>query len=62
MPQRPALRACMDWSERRCHLAGQLGMAVLQAMHTQNLVRQRAGSRVLTVTAQGEAVLAHWLR
>lgn len=60
--RRPALRACLDWSERRCHLAGQLGMTVLQAMRAQDLVRQKAGSRVLMVTAQGEATFARWLR
>lgn len=60
--RRPALRACLDWSERRCHLAGQLGMSVLQAMRVQDLVRQKAGSRLLMITAQGEATLARWLR
>lgn len=60
--RRPALRACMDWSERRFHLAGQLGMAVLQAMRDQDLLRPLPGSRVLMPTAQGEAVLARWLR
>ncbi|MDX3935629.1 hypothetical protein [Stenotrophomonas sp.] len=51
----------MDWSERRCHMAGQLGMALLQVMLAQDLVRQRPGSRVLNVTAHGERELARWL-
>ncbi len=60
--RRPTLRGCMDWSERRCHMAGQLGMALLQVMLAQDLVRQRPGSRVLNVTAHGERELARWLR
>ncbi|MDX5516144.1 helix-turn-helix transcriptional regulator [Stenotrophomonas sp. RG-453] len=60
--RRPALRGCIDWSERRCHLAGQLGAALLQAMLVQDLVRRQSGSRVLTITAHGERELARWLR
>lgn len=60
--RRPSLRPCLDWSERRPHLAGQLGASLLQAMRAAALVRQARGSRVLQVTAQGERELARWLR
>jgi len=60
--RRPAVRGCLDWSERRHHVAGQLGMATLQAMLSQNMARQRRGSRVLVVTEHGQRELARWLK
>lgn len=60
--RRPAVRSCLDWSERRPHLAGQLGASVLRAMRAADLVRQPRDSRVLRVTALGERELARWLR
>jgi len=60
--RRPALRPCLDWSERRPHLAGQLGASLLAAMRAANLVRQQRDSRVLQVTAEGEREFARWLR
>ena len=30
--RRPVCRACLDWSERRSHLGGALGAAVLSAV------------------------------
>lgn len=40
-------RPCLDWSERRPHLAGVLGKALLERALETNLVRQREGSRAL---------------
>jgi hypothetical protein len=40
--------ACLDWTERRPHLGGALGAAVLEALRSEGYVR-RARGRVVTV-------------
>lgn len=49
--RRPVCRACLDWSERRSHLAGALGAAILSSV----VERGWAGrdGRVLTFTPDG---------
>ena len=44
-------RPCLDWSERRPHIAGVLGAALLDRALATGLVRRRQGSRVLDVSA-----------
>ena len=56
--RRPAVRPCIDWSERRPHIAGQLGANLLRACVANGWVRVRPHSRVLTVTREGYRVLA----
>lgn len=51
--RRPLTRSCLDWSERRPHLAGALGAAVLDAMMTHGWLVRRPHSRALTATANG---------
>jgi DNA-binding transcriptional ArsR family regulator len=48
--RRPLARACVDWTERRPHLAGALGAALLNAMLEQGWVKRRPDGRALTVT------------
>lgn len=48
---------CMDWSERRPHLAGALGSALLQLALARGWVRRELDSRGLRVTAKGRAGL-----
>ena len=45
--------ACLDWSERRPHLGGALGAAILQVALKKRWVTQQLDSRILTVTATG---------
>jgi len=45
--------ACLDWSERRPHLGGALGAAVLAALLKKKWVVQDLDSRALSVTAAG---------
>jgi DNA-binding transcriptional ArsR family regulator len=45
--------ACLDWSERRPHLAGALGAALLQIAVQKKWVTKDLDSRALTVTALG---------
>jgi hypothetical protein len=45
--------ACLDWSERRPHLGGALGAAVLSVALKKKWVDQDLDSRVLTITRVG---------
>jgi DNA-binding transcriptional ArsR family regulator len=45
--------ACLDWSERRPHLAGALGAAFLKLALQRRWVVQHLDSRALDVTSQG---------
>ena len=51
--RRPLVRACTDWTERRPHLAGALGAALLDAMLEQGWLTRRPGGRALNLTARG---------
>lgn len=52
--QRPMCRACLDWSARTSHLAGQMGAAVLDGLFQRGWARRDKGSRVVHFTADGE--------
>lgn len=58
---RPLVRACLDWTERRTHLAGALGAALYQQLVARRWVLPRPGSRAVRVTADGELALAELL-
>jgi len=51
--RRPVARQCLDWSERRPHLAGQLGADLLQMMLLKKWLKKVQFSRELIVTAKG---------
>jgi DNA-binding transcriptional ArsR family regulator len=51
--RRPLARRCLDWTERKPHLAGSLGAAVLAWMLEQRWVVRTTGSRALQVTRRG---------
>lgn len=50
---RPIVRPCMDWTERRPHIAGRLGVAILDGMLQAGWLRRRPDDRALTVTTRG---------
>jgi DNA-binding transcriptional ArsR family regulator len=50
-------RSCLDWSERRPHLAGALGAALADAVLDHGWVRRRPDDRALSVTSEGAAAL-----
>ncbi len=52
--RRPLTRQCLDWSERRPHLAGHLGAALLESMIGRGWFRKTKFSRELVVTAKGK--------
>ncbi|MGH8032480.1 MAG: helix-turn-helix domain-containing protein, partial [Luteimonas sp.] len=58
--RRPQVRSCLDWSERRPHIGGQLGACVLQSLLARDWLRRRRGSRVLLVTDAGKRALSQW--
>jgi DNA-binding transcriptional ArsR family regulator len=55
-PRRPLCRACLDWSERRHHLAGTLGAALLNRFTELKWAARdpTPGSRVVNFTRNGE--------
>ncbi|PHV19720.1 transcriptional regulator [Janthinobacterium sp. BJB446] len=46
--------ACLDWSERRAHLGGALGAAILQLALRQRWAERELDSRALRLTPAGE--------
>ncbi len=55
--QRAFCRPCLDWSERRPHVAGAVGREMLRLFLDRHWVRQTSGSRALAVTPAGGAAL-----
>lgn len=51
--RRAFARRCLDWSERRYHLGGALGAALMSAMVERKWIRRCPDSRVLNITGQG---------
>ncbi len=51
---------CLDWSERRDHLAGRLARELLQHFLTQGWLRRRPGERALELTPAGHQALPGW--
>ena len=50
---RPLCRTCLDWSERRPHLAGRLGVALFEHVLGLGWVDRVPGSRALRITTLG---------
>ena len=50
-------RPCLNWSERRPHIAGQVGAALCRACLDRDWVRRVEGSRALTISSAGRSVL-----
>ncbi|RKP51960.1 ArsR/SmtB family transcription factor [Pararobbsia silviterrae] len=59
--KRHVAKSCLDWSERRPHLGGVLGAALLDLMIDKHWVIRDLDSRALTVTARGQRALDAWL-
>lgn len=47
-------RPCLDWSERRPHLAGVVGAALLEYYLAKGWVRRTDGTRAVTITPKGQ--------
>lgn len=59
--RRPLCRTCLDWSERRHHLAGTLGTALLDRFQQLGWAHRVPDSRVLAFSLDGETALRKWL-
>ncbi len=55
--RRPVLRPCLDWTERRPHMAGTLGQVIAARLMTLEWVRRAPASRALLITPLGERQL-----
>ncbi len=55
--RRPLVRPCLDWTERRWHLAGSAGAALLDVSLARGWVVRREGSRAVALTDAGERAL-----
>ena len=52
--RRAMCRVCLDWSERRHHLAGQMGVRLLQHCYDAGWAKRRRGTRIVDFTPRGE--------
>ena len=55
-------RPCLDWSERRAHLAGSFGAALCSHSMEHGWTRRIAGTRAVEITPKGERVLREKFR
>jgi DNA-binding transcriptional ArsR family regulator len=59
--RRPLCRPCLDWSERRSHLSGSLGAAILERILASGWAVRERRSRVVRFSAAGEQKLRAWI-
>jgi hypothetical protein len=55
--RRPLTRRCLDWTERRPHLAGALGAAILTRFLERRWLARIRDSRALRITTHGETAI-----
>lgn len=60
--RRPLARSCLDWTERRHHLAGALGAALLQHLLASGTVAKTGDGRALRVAEEGADHLGRLFR
>jgi hypothetical protein len=58
--KRPLCRTCVDWSERKHHLGGAIGAAVLAGALVKNWAVRGPRSRAVTFSALGEKKFVAW--
>lgn len=54
-------RPCLDWSERRFHIAGRLASQIFNHCMEERWLVRRQGSRAVDITPIGQAALQRWL-
>jgi DNA-binding transcriptional ArsR family regulator len=50
-------RPCLDWSERKSHIAGRLGVMICAHCLNEGWLTRKAGERTLAITATGASAL-----
>lgn len=58
--RRPLCQPCLDWSERRSHLSGTLGAAILKHIVARGWADREAKTRIVRFSATGEQRLRAW--
>jgi DNA-binding transcriptional ArsR family regulator len=58
--KRPLCRTCVDWSERRHHLGGAIGAAILSHVLAEGWAARGPRSRAVSFTARGERNFVAW--
>jgi DNA-binding transcriptional ArsR family regulator len=53
-------RPCLDWSERRVHIAGSVGARLCERCLELGWIKRRQSTRALQITARGRQGLADW--
>jgi DNA-binding transcriptional ArsR family regulator len=48
---------CLDWSERKHHIAGALGSALLTMMLEKDWIRRKRNTRAILITPKGQLIL-----
>jgi hypothetical protein len=59
--RRPLCRKCLDWSERRSHLGGMLGVAIFEALLDRKWISRTRGSRIVRFARGGARNIEAWL-
>jgi hypothetical protein len=57
--KRPLVRSCLDWTERRPHVAGRLGAALLQHLLDKGSISRWPGTRAVRLSPAGNTYLAN---
>ncbi|MEJ5989706.1 helix-turn-helix transcriptional regulator [Ramlibacter sp. PS3R-8] len=58
--RRPPCRPCLDWGERRMHLAGRVGVLLCKHCLQQGWLLQHPKSRALTLAPSGAIAFRNW--
>lgn len=56
------LKPCLDWSERKNHIAGSLGASLLDKMIADDWLRRTKDSRAIQITGRGEKELFRYFK
>ena len=57
--RRAAAKRCLDWTERRPHVAGALGAAILERLFAMRWAARIGSSRALRITSRGRDGFSH---
>lgn len=55
--RRPLVRSCLDWTERRPHLAGRVGAGLLEHLLKTDGIRRKKGTRAVQLREAGKRYL-----
>ena len=62
LQRRSLLRPCLDWSERRHHMAGSVAASLLDKMISFDWIRKTKNSRAMIITGKGQKNLHEYFK